>query len=154
MSERASHLHEVAERQTVDLLALIATGGESLLRRPCPGREKLGDGTIAAVAAHSAITYHRIAAFARGDSEADQEPGSGHIHSGSQATIPSSRLIEELSAAQRALAALARLTDRELDTVPPAGSARFCDDKRTREQVLTAMLKHQGHQIDAIRAAA
>lgn len=124
------------------------------MRRSCPGRDKLGDGTIAAVVAHTANTYQQIAAFARGDSGAERNPAAANNHLGSKRTIPSHQLLEELSAAQRALAALAHLTDQELDTVPPAGSARFCDDNRTREQVLTAMLKHQGHQIKAIKAAA
>ena len=72
MSERATHLYEIAERQTAELLALISTGGEWLLHRPCPGREKLGDGTVAAVASHSANTYHRIAAFTRGEHQRHQ----------------------------------------------------------------------------------
>jgi hypothetical protein len=37
--------------------------------------------------------------------------------------------------------------------VPPADQARFCDGQRTLEQVLSRMLKHQSHQIDALRAA-
>jgi hypothetical protein len=36
------------------------------LRLRCLGREKLGDGTVAASAVHTADNYHRIAAFLRG----------------------------------------------------------------------------------------
>lgn len=62
-------------------------------------------------------------------------------------------LLERLSAGQEALALLAELTDEQLDTVPPAGTFRFCDGHRTIVLVVSGALKHQGHQIDAIRAA-
>ena len=62
-------------------------------------------------------------------------------------------LLHELSTAQGALSLLADLTDDQLDDVPPAGSARFSDGQRTLEQVISAMLNHQRHQVDAIRAA-
>jgi hypothetical protein len=47
----------------------------------------------------------------------------------------------------------ARLSDSQLDTIPPAGSFRFCDGKRALEQVLLALLTHQRHQLDALAAA-
>ncbi len=62
-------------------------------------------------------------------------------------------LLERLSAGRDALSLLAGLTDEQLDTVPSAGSFRFCDGQRTLEQVVTSLLKHQGHQIDAVKAA-
>jgi hypothetical protein len=62
-------------------------------------------------------------------------------------------VLERLSAGRDALSPLADLTDEQLDTAPPTGIFRFCDGKRTLEQVVTSLLVHQGHQIDAMRAA-
>jgi hypothetical protein len=50
MNERGTQLLETANAQTDELIGLISTGGEAALRLPCPGREKLGDGTVAACA--------------------------------------------------------------------------------------------------------
>jgi hypothetical protein len=63
MSERGTQLLDTADRQISELTGLIATPGETALRLPCPGREKLGDGTVAACALHTADNYHRIARF-------------------------------------------------------------------------------------------
>ena len=41
----------------------------------------------------------------------------------------------------------------QLDAIPPDGSFRFCDGQRTLEQVLAGLLKHQAHQIEALRSA-
>ena len=153
MSERDTQLFELAERQIAELLALISTGGEPLLRRPCPRREKLGHGTVAAVASHIANTYQRIAAFIRGEGEGEYERAAARYHQANSQNIPLHQLLEELSAAQRGLSSLADLTDEHLDTVPPPDAARFCDGKRTLEQVLAGMLNHPGHQVDAVRAA-
>lgn len=63
MSERAQRLHIAADRQITDLTDLVSRSDEAGLRRPCSGREKLGDGTIAATVQHTADNYQRIAAF-------------------------------------------------------------------------------------------
>jgi hypothetical protein len=47
----------------------------------------------------------------------------------------------------------ADLTDEQLDAVPPGSRIRFSDGQRTVEQVVTSMLKHQSHQIEALKAA-
>jgi hypothetical protein len=57
MNERGTQLLETANAQTDELIGLISTGGEAALRLPCPGREKLGDGTVAACALHTADNY-------------------------------------------------------------------------------------------------
>jgi hypothetical protein len=62
-------------------------------------------------------------------------------------------LLDLLSAGRDALSLLADLADERLDTVPPTGSFRFCDGQRTLEQVVASLFNHQGHQIDAIKAA-
>jgi hypothetical protein len=152
MSERGEQLLNTAERQISQVRALIAEGGEAFLRRPCPGREKLGDGSVAALASHTADTYHRIATFiARGESGHDRVAGD-HLHSAQR--LDPDRLLGRLAAAQLVLAPLAELTDTRLDAVPAAGTARFCDGQRTVEQVVTSMLRHQSHQIEALTAAA
>jgi hypothetical protein len=64
MNERAKQLHAIADRQIAGLIDLISTLDEATLGLPCPGREKLGDGTIGAAARHTADNYEQIAAFA------------------------------------------------------------------------------------------
>ena len=62
-------------------------------------------------------------------------------------------MVEQLSASRATFGRVAELTDSQLDAIPPGGSFRFCDGQRTLEQVLAALLKHQGHQVDSIRSA-
>lgn len=144
----------------------------------------MGDGTVAAVALHTADRYQLIAGFlqsaaaptpsarvrsrraghriprfllARGHGPAGHRGGEhdSGMHDG-EYTAQSADLdglLERLSAARDALSVLAELTDEQLDTVPPADSFRFCDGQRTLEQVVTRLLKHQGHQVDAATAA-
>jgi hypothetical protein len=184
MTERTSQLHATADEQIRELLDLVSTIDEAAARRPCPGREKLGDGTVAANARHTADNYQRIAAFL---SETDRmsagdAPGEGRSHrmpralrmlghrpshtehgSGGdpgQHDVPYTAdnadlgaLIEQLGTTRDALARVAELTDSQLDAIPPAGSVRFADGKRTVEQVLAGLLKHQRHQLDALVAA-
>jgi hypothetical protein len=64
MSGRGEQLHATVDDQLGELIDLIATLDDTTLRRPCPGREKLGDGTIAAAARHAVDNYQRIADFA------------------------------------------------------------------------------------------
>lgn len=49
---------------------------------------------------------------------------------------------------------IAELADSQLDAIPPKDAFRFCDGQRTLEQVLAGLLKHQGHQLEALRSAA
>ena len=153
MSDRGKQLFGTAEGQITELQVLLSTAAEAVLRNPCPGREKLGDGTVGAVAGHIADTYLRIAAFADGaDERAHAAPGAvDHGHTLRDADA--SELFDRLTAPRRALSTLADLTDEQLDTVPAPGQARFCDGQRTLEQVVIAMLRHQSRQIDAVRAA-
>jgi hypothetical protein len=62
-------------------------------------------------------------------------------------------LVEQLGTTRDALARVSELTDSQLDAIPPAGSVRFADGKRTVEEVLAGLLKHQRHQLDALEAA-
>lgn len=177
MSERADQLHATADA----LIDLIASADESVLARPCPGREKLGDGTMGTIAAHTAENYQRIASFvAGGTSSSDRHAGgrhgrhgmprwlralrrgrsgdghrggAGRNEDGFAAATSCAELVERLKAGRGELARIAQLTDQQLDGVPPKDSFRFCDGERTLEQVLAGLLKHQGHQVQALQAA-
>ena len=183
MTERGKQLHATADGQIAELIALISTLDEAALRRPCPGREKLGDGTVGASARHTADNYERIAGFvqtsdrmsgAHGPAQrrrsshpsvpasdrprtadhAGHDPGAGQHDGGYTAdTIDVGAVVEQLSASRDTLGRVAELTDTQLDAIPPDGSFRFCDGQRTLDQVLAALLKHQAHQIDALRTA-
>jgi hypothetical protein len=63
MSDRAEQLYTTANSQIEQLVALLSRIDDTTLRRPAPGRDKLGDGTIGALVAHTADNYQRIAEF-------------------------------------------------------------------------------------------
>ena len=184
MTERAHALAATADRQIAELIELLLTLDQAALRRPCPGREKLGDGTIGAAARHTADNYQRIAAFVQTSDRmsATHQPAApgGHriprllraLGHGPQDHAPRDHgadqhddgytaedidldaVVEQLGASRDALGRIAELTDSQLDQVPPKDSFRFCDGQRTLEQVLGGLLKHQAHQLEALRTAA
>jgi hypothetical protein len=183
MTERSQQLHATADAQIAELIVLISTVDEASLRLPCPGREKLGDGTVGASARHTADNYQRIAAFVQtsdrmsgahgpgqhgghriprflraiGHGPADHpehDPGGGGHDGGYTAdTIDVGAVVEQLSASRATLGRIAELTAPQLEAIPPDGSFRFSDGQRTLEQVLAGLLKHQAHQIEALRSA-
>ncbi len=179
MSERGTQLFDTADGQISELIGLLSKSGEAALSLRCPGREKLGDGTVAALALHTADSYLRIAGFLQATSRMPAAQWRSHritrlfrtrghtpprhVKGGHDAGIHDREytaanfdipgLLERLSAGRDALRLLTELTDEQLDTVPSAGSFRFCDGQRTLEHVAASLLNHQGHQIDAIKAA-
>jgi hypothetical protein len=183
MTERAKQIHATADRQIVELIGLITTLDEPTLRLPCPGREKLGDGTVAASARHTADNYQRIAGFvqtsdrmsgaheppqhgphhiprflrALGHGPSDHPehaPGAGqHGDQYTADTIDPVAVVKQLSHSRDLLGRIAELTDNQLDAIPPKDSFRFCDGQRTLEQVLAGLLKHQSHQLAALMTA-
>jgi hypothetical protein len=172
MSPRATQLHAVADQQVSDLLGLVSRQTPETLQRPCPGRQKLGDGTVGALIAHTADNYERIAGFASGQDVLATDhvpPTGGHTlprflralghtrpeHGGNYTAQPAEpqALRDQLDGIHASLAQVADLTDDQLDAVPAEGSFRFCDGKRTFEEVLRALLKHQARQLDTIRSA-
>lgn len=175
MSERAARLSETADRQISELTELLQAADQAALSLPCPGREKLGDGTVGALAKHTADNYRRIAEFVAAGAEqsvrhgqaqsvghgrlsqasvhAAPEHGADHTQQYAADAVTLRVLRGQLSAARHQLARIRVLTDAQLDTIPPSGSFRFCDGQRTVEQVLSGLLKHQGRQIDALKAA-
>lgn len=152
MSDRASQLSRTADRQISQLIDIFSANTEAVLQLPCPGREKLGDGTVAACAQHTIDTYHRLAAIAP---HGNSETTTGHSHdmrySAENVSLPA--LLAQLSAARGVVGKLADVEDGKLDSVPAAGILRFADGQRTLEQVLAAALKHQAHQVAALKAA-
>jgi hypothetical protein len=181
MNDRAEQLHTAAEGQISELSELISHTDAEALHRPCPGREKLGDGTIGANAAHTASSYERIATFVSTSRRKSGRHGggqrSGHRIRGLPRALghtpPAHRpadpglhddgftvesadpleIVKRLRASGDTLGRIAELTDRQLDSVPPKDTFRFCDGERTLEQVLLGLLKHQDHQVQALRAA-
>ncbi len=183
MTEHAKQLHATADRQIVELIGLITTLDEPTSRLPCPGREKLGDGTIGAFARHTADNYQRLAAFVQTSDRMserhapNQEDGhrsprllrafghgpadhrehrrgaSQHDNEYTADNIDPGAVIAQLSASRDALGRIAALTNHQLDAIPPKDRFRFCDGQRTLEQVIASILKHQRHQLDALKAA-
>jgi hypothetical protein len=168
MSRRGSQLLETANGQISGLIDLLSARGEGALSLPCPGREKMGDGTVAATASHTADNYQLIARFLQASSQmpdahagarqARRRAESGHAGGPDNSDYTAEKvdlrdLLERLSAGRDALSLLADMTDERLDNVPAAGSFRFCDGQRTLEQVVATLLNHQSHQTNAIKAA-
>jgi hypothetical protein len=134
MTERGQQLHTTADGQIAGLIDLIATIDETRLRLPCPGREKLGDGTVGASVRHTAANYQRIAGFVQ-TSDREHGPDAGrHDATYSADSIDLERLVEQLSASRETLGRIAELTDSQLDAIPAKDSFRFCDGQRTLEQ--------------------
>jgi hypothetical protein len=179
MSQRGTRLQQTLGDQLDELLATVAALDAQTIGRPCTGREKLGDGTVGACAQHTADNYERIIVFlaASPDSWAAPEPvgqrphrvsrwrrSAGHqrreharpaSHDGgaySAHAFDRGRTHAKLRALRDQMNT-ERVTDSQLDTIPPAGSFRFCDGERTLERVVLALLAHQRHQLDALTAA-
>ncbi len=156
MSRRADQLRGTAERQISELIDLVSGADEPTWQRPCPGREKLGDGTVGAIASHTAANYQRIAAFLAATESMSSGPTATrarHDHASHADRAMPPAVLAQLAAAREAFGRLTELTDRQLDQIPPTDSFRFCDGERTLQQVLAALLKHQDHQIQALRTA-
>ena len=153
MSQRAQQLCEEADRQIAELGQRLSAAGAAGLRRRCSGRDKLGDGTVAGVAGHTIGNYQRIARLIATAQDAEDPHNAGHDAAYRASDVELDHLLAQLSDARDALAAIGQLGDEQLDTVPPAGTMKFADGERTLEDIFGRLLKHQGHQVDAIAAA-
>ena len=121
-----------------DLIELLSLGVEATLSLPCPARANLGDGTVAALALHTADTYHRIAGLLGG---ADTQTH-GDAYRSEDTDLRS--LLDRLSAAQAALAVLASLLDRQLDSVLLQGPRGHSDRRRRSRLIpLSGTLPHE-----------
>ncbi len=162
MTQRAEHVAAAAYQQIEQLLSFVKDQTPETLKRPCPGRQKLGDGSLGAFLSHMTDNYQRIADFAAGHGQ--QVPGHdplagahkmprflkalGHRrpdHAGaySAGSADPQEIATRLIVARGLLTQISALTEQQLDTVPAEGSFRFCDGKRNLEEVLRALLKHQ-----------
>jgi hypothetical protein len=152
VSTRARQLHDRADGQIAELAKRLSP--DAGLARPCPGRERLGDGSVGAVAAHTIDNYQRIARFVAATREGgEQYHPSEHGEGYSASQVELDGLLARLAAARVALATIAQLTDEQLDSVPPAGAMKFADGERTLGEIVASLLKHQRHQVDALTAA-
>jgi hypothetical protein len=148
MSEEGRELLSTADAQISELIELFSGADDGLLARPCSARAKLGDGTIGAVAWHTAENYGRIARFLEG------QPDRGHADEGRARAITRPALLELLARSRDSLRLLGTVSKERLETVPAAGSMRFCDGKRTLHQVVIGLLTHQAHNVETLNAAA
>jgi hypothetical protein len=181
MRHRAEQLQSSADQQISELIELLSSVDDATMHRPCPGRERLGDGTIGANATHTAENYERIATFVATSETMSSRHGNGrqrqhripaplralghtppeHGQAGTEGHeygftadgADSDEIVERLAATRRELARIGQLTDEQLEGVPPKDSFRFCDGTRTLEQVLMGLLKHQANQVLALRLA-
>lgn len=147
MQARGEALNAKAAQQIDALIEFAADLDSADLRRRCPGREKLGDGTVGTLLAHTADNYMRIAALAAGET-AHRPRDHGHADLPAAGGGDADALRGRLAAAEARLGQIAALDDHQLDSIPPSGAFRFCDGKRNLEEVLTALLTHQGHQVE------
>jgi hypothetical protein len=180
MTQRGQELSATADGQIAELIGLMSSLDETALRRRCPGREKLGDGTVGAVVRHTADNYRRIAGFvqssarmsavahgghrgprlaralghrSRDHAQHDHAARDQHDDGYTADSVDLDVVVGQLSASREALGRIAELPDSQLDAIPPRDSFRFCDGQRTLEQVLAGLLKHQAHQFEALKDA-
>jgi hypothetical protein len=148
MSEQARQLLRTADAQIAELIELFSGRDDGVLARPCPERAKLADGTVGAVAWHTAENYRRIAGFL------NDQPDGGHplARSAQDVTIPA--LLRLLIGGRDSLGILGELSDERLNAVPTARAIRFCDGRRTLQQVVSGLLNHQAHNVETLKAAA
>ncbi len=153
MSDRAQQLHATADGQIAELVDLVSGLSEQTLRLPCPSREKLGDGTVAASARHTADNYQRIAEFVQASDLMSAACAREHDQPYTADNVDLTELLNQLAASRDRLTGIGELLDSQLDAIPPDGSFRFCDGQRNLEQVLASLLKHQTHQVKAVKTA-
>lgn len=150
-ASRARRLHLAAQGQLDAVAAALTTSDAAALERPCPGRERLGDGSIGAVAQHVIDRWLDIAGFATAGDSTHSHADMTHAQDRS---VPSrGALLARIELVDSAITVLGHLSDAQLDAPVPAGAMRFGDGERTLEQVLVAVIKHQQHQVDAVSAA-
>jgi hypothetical protein len=171
--ERAAQLFQIADEQISDLIALLGAAEEAALHAPVAGREKLGDGTVAAIAMHTADNYHRIGEYLNATTQPGPltpetrhpMPAFGRAHRRHRrpdhsdtaayraGNIDPHNLLDRLATARAKLTPLAELPDARLAAVPPVSEMRFADGQRTLDQIIVSLLNHQRHQCDALAAA-
>jgi hypothetical protein len=89
MSERGIELHQMADGQISELIGVLSGRGEAAMSLPVPGSEKMGDGTIAACALHTADRYQLIAGFLEAAGQLLSGPRRGEPGASSDPTLSS-----------------------------------------------------------------
>ena len=147
------------------MIEFFGTLDEADLHKPCPdesAEDSAGD-TVGAVAAHMAQGYHFLGKFLQADEYVPGSPPTGnrkgrghryrpgHGRTFSPAALPD--VVNQLTGGKAPIGLLADLTDEQLDSVPPAGSSRFSDGRRTLEQVIDAVIAHQAAHLVTLKRA-
>jgi hypothetical protein len=157
MSERGRRLMTKAEGQLSELIEFFGTLEEADLRKPCV-EEDAGDSpgdTVAAVAAHTAEGYHHLGWFLQAAGYVPGLPATGNHHGHGHGQVPETlpEMRDRLIAGNVPIGVLADLADEQLDSVPPAGSSRFSDGRRTLHQVIDSVIAHQAAHLVALERA-
>ena len=165
MSERGTRLMAKADRQLSEMIEFFGTLDKADLHKPCPG-ESTEDGagdTAGAVAAHMSQGYRFLGKFLQADGYVAESPatgnrkGRGHRYRPCHGrTLPPAVLpdmVDRLTGGKAPIGLLADLTDEQLDSVPPAGSSRFSDGRRTLEQVIDKVIAHQAAHLMTLKRA-
>lgn len=108
---------------------------------------------MAGAGAHRVPRFLRALGHGPPDHSDHAADGGAHQDQYNASEIDLDRLAEQLSTTRDALGQIAELSDSQLNAIPPKDSFRFCDGQRTLEQVLARLLKHQSHQIQALKQA-
>jgi hypothetical protein len=161
MTQCSTQLLDLANGQIAELHKLLSNRDEDALILPCPGRENLGDGSVGATARHLAHAYQQLARFIQADGAAPGVGSAGghrhhqqphhHRHDGERAGVQ--ELQQQLSAAVGAFGGPGRTQRRAIRQRPARGSFRYCDGRRTLEQAIASVLRHQQHLVDAVKKA-
>lgn len=157
MSERGTRLMAKADSQLSEMIEFFGTLDEADLRKPCPdesAEDSAGD-TVGAVAAHMAKGYHHLGRFLQATGYVSGPPATGNNHGHDHEPAPEalSDIRDRLTGGKAPIGLLAYLTDEQLDSLPPAGSSRFSDGRRTLEQVIDAVIAHQAAHLVTLKRA-
>ena len=161
MSERGIALMTKVSRQLDEMAEFFGTLGEADLRKPCL-KDDAGS-TVGAVAARAAEVSHYLGRFleatgyvpgslATGNSH-NHGDNYGHGHAAPEALPHLQDLLDRRTGGKAAISLLSDLTDEQLDNVPPAGSGRFCDGRRSLERAIDAVIAHQAALLKMLKRA-
>jgi hypothetical protein len=157
VSERGIELMTIVSRQLDEMAGFFGALDEADLRKPCPD-DDAGD-TVGAVAAHAAEVYHYLGRFLRATGHVPGSPATGNSQShghgrASPELLPHlPDLLDRLTAGKAPIGLLADLTDEQLDSVPPAGSGRFSNGRRSLAGTIDAVIAYQATHLVMLKRA-
>ena len=149
MSERGTELMGKASRQLVEIVEFFSKLGEADLRKPSP--DCAGE-TVGAAAAHLAEGYYYLGRFLQATGYVSGSSATGHTHGRGPAPHLSD-MVHQSTGGRIPIGLLADLTDEQFDSVPPKGSSRFSDGRRTLEQVIDGVIAHQAAHLATLKRA-